>query len=105
MFDAQTERAIEDERERMAELLRFIRLLGASVWVLSVLLASDNRKELHDFGLQPIMYFGVAVLLLVLGRSRRLNVWSAWAVPFIDVPTVLLIEYSRVASSQQPLAN
>ncbi len=116
MFDAQTERAIVGERARMAELLRRIRLLGATLWVMSVLLsalrldgpawtARFDTVELKTFGLGPTLYFGAAILLLSAGQARRFNLLSAWAVPLIDIPTVLFIEHSRMAGSPEKLAN
>ena len=47
----------------------------------------------------------VVLLLIVAGRSKRFDVFSAWAVPLIDVPTVMVIEFQRVSASSAPLAN
>jgi adenylate cyclase len=112
VFDAGTERAIEEERERMAGLLRRIRLFGAAVWVAAVgassWFASDNPiQELKTFGIPPVVYLGIAGLLWAVGRAQRFKLLSVWAVPLIDIPTVLFIEYTRVTSQTvtEPLAN
>jgi adenylate cyclase len=106
-LDPQTEGAIEAERLRMAELLRVTRLLGATLWVLSILLTSQSTAEVKKFGLAPILYFGASVLLMVASRARRFNILGAWAVPLVDLPAVLFIEYMRVnnEASPQHLAN
>jgi adenylate cyclase len=105
MLDAGTERAIAGERDRMAELLRFIRLLGAGLWVVSVVGSSVSAEELRSFALPPIAYLGVAIVLAWVSRAQRFKLVSAWAVPLIDIPIVLFIEYTRVSTSAEPLAN
>jgi len=112
VFDAGTERAIEEERARMAGLLRGIRVVGASLWVAAVVATSflaseDGHQELKTFGLPPLIYLVIALLLWAAGRAKRLRLLSVWAVPLIDIPTVLFIEYSRVHSVplSEPLAN
>ncbi len=112
MFDAGTERAIEEERERMAGLLRRTRFIGAAVWVLAVVASSlfpaeNTALELRTFGIPPLVYLVFAGVLLAAGGSKRLKLFTAWAVPLIDIPTVMFIEYTRVTSqtSQDALAN
>ncbi len=94
----------------MAALLRRIRFFGAVVWVMSVgatsVFASKNTlQELKAFGLPPLIYLIVAALLWVAGSSKRFKVLTVWAVPLIDIPTVLFIEYMRVSTSTEHLAN
>ena len=94
----------------MAGLLRRIRLGGAVVWVLAVAasswLASQNaREELTTFGLPPLIYVAIALALWAVSRVKAFKFLSVWAVPLIDIPTVLYIESARISSSAQPLAN
>ncbi len=104
-LDAATRRAIFAERHRMGELLLATRLLGAGLWVISVAVASADLSELRRFAAPPILYFAAALLLLVLSRRGLLGRLAAWAVPTLDVPVVLFIEYARVERSGQPLGN
>lgn len=106
MLDTATRRALEAERARMAGLLRGIRLLGATLWVISVAGAAGSLGELVEHAPGPVVYLGLAVVLFLGGR---LGPWFAkatpWSVPFVDVPVVLYIEWARVVTSDQPLGN
>ncbi len=96
----------------MAALLRRIRLIGAAVWVAAVVATSvfaskNTLMELRDFGVPPLVYLVIAGLLWAAGSGNRFKPLSVWAVPLIDIPTVLFIEYERVtnAGSTSPLGN
>ncbi|MFT3843191.1 MAG: adenylate/guanylate cyclase domain-containing protein [Myxococcaceae bacterium] len=104
-LDAATRRAIFAERHRMGELLLATRLIGASLWVVAVAVASTDLSELRRYVLAPMLYFAVALVLLVLSRRGLLGRFAAWSVPFVDVPIVLWIEWARVNDSGFPLGN
>ncbi|MBK7858571.1 MAG: adenylate/guanylate cyclase domain-containing protein [Archangiaceae bacterium] len=104
---ASTERALADERQHMAKRLRAVRLIGASLWVASVLAAADSTDELKRHALAPFAYLVIAAATVVAASvwKSRPKPWALWVVPLVDVPVVLLIEYSRVQGSEQALAN
>ncbi len=101
-----TERALADERENMAQRLRTVRLIGAALWVVSVVLAAGSSDEIRVHGVAPLLYLVLAIGAIVIARIWRTRApWSFWVVPFIYVPTVLLIEYARVSTSAEKLSN
>ncbi|MBX7113742.1 MAG: adenylate/guanylate cyclase domain-containing protein [Myxococcaceae bacterium] len=110
-LDAVTARALEAERARMSDLLRFLRLAGAALWVLAVvataMIASvDPMAELRAHLPPPGVYLGLAVVLWAVGRYPQFSIsWMPWSVPFLDVPIVLMIQAVRVSQSSEPLAN
>lgn len=111
VLDAVTARALEAERARMSGLLRFLRLVGASLWVAAVVAtawvaSAVPMEELKVHLPPPAVYLAVAVVLSVLGRFPRFaSGLMPWTVPFLDVPIVLLIQAVRVGQSTEPLAN
>ncbi len=112
MFDAGTERAMAEERDRMADLLCRMRALGALLWVLAVVAAAifapgdaGRAAELRTYGLYPTIYLAAAVGLVAAARSGKFRVLTVWAVPIVDLPAVFFIEYDRVVGSDERLAN
>src|SRR5262245_45839024 len=101
-----TQRALTEEREHLSERLRNVRFIGAVLWVASVVLAAESTQELTTHVVAPSVYLAVAVALIAAARIfRRPAPWSLWVVPLFDVPTVLFIEYARVATSPEKLGN
>ena len=89
----------------MAQRLRTVRLVGA-LQVISITLAADSPQELKAHLLAPAAYLAFALaFVLASSLSRRRFWWSLWAVPFVDVPFVLAIEYGRVTESSERLGN
>lgn len=106
-IDAATQRALDAERQRMAEILRLVRLTGASLWVLSVVVADlEQPAALVANLLAPGVYLAIAGAAFGLARfERKSRLFTTWAVPFVDVPIVLWIESARIQQSPEKLAN
>lgn len=110
-LDGVTARALEAERARMSRLLRFLRLVGAAVWVTAIVVVAFVASEapLTELKAQlpgPAIYFVLALLLAVLGRFPRFGAkFMPWAVPLLDVPMVLVIQATRVSQTSEPLGN
>jgi adenylate cyclase len=102
-----TTRALDEERDYLSGRLRNVRLIGASLWVISVALAAlPSVEELQRYVVAPAAYLGLAIAAIVVSRRMpRPAPWAAWIVPFVDVPTVLAIEYGRVSTSAEKLGN
>ncbi len=102
-----TERALAEEREHMATRLRYVRLVGAALWVLGVGVSDfDDLPNLQRHIPVPVAYLVLASAAVAATRIwRNRQKWALWIVPFVDVPVVLAIEYGRVTGSSQPLAN
>ena len=89
MFDAGTERAIAEERDRMADLLCRLRVLGAFLWVVSVVAASilaaaperTRTEEFQKYAWEPTLYLVAAVVLFLVARSGKFRPLIVWAVP------------------------
>jgi adenylate cyclase len=108
-LDPTSQRALDEERDRIAGQLRGVRLAGALVWVIAIVLAAYDRvpEELTRNLPGALAYLLVAGALFVAGRTGTLPRGIAqFAVPLVDVPMVLFIESIRVSFSPgQPLAN
>jgi adenylate cyclase len=91
----------------MATRLRGVRLVGAALWVLGVVVADlENAEDLKKHLLAPTLYLVIsagAVAAASIWKTQR--AWTLWIVPFVDVPIVLFIEYLRVTGSEHKLAN
>lgn len=102
-----TERALAEEREHMATRLRGVRLVGAALWVLGVALADfGNANDLELHLPRALLYLGLAAAAVIVASIwKTQRKWALWIVPFVDVPVVFLIEYTRVTGSEHKLAN
>jgi len=101
-----TERALAEEREHMATRLRYVRLVGAALWVLGVGVSDfDQAADLQRHLPVPAGYLVLSAAAVAAARVWKGRQWTLWIVPFVDVPVVLAIEYGRVVGNAHALGN
>ena len=86
--DDALERAVEEERDRVARSVARLRVAGVAAWAAFVFLGqlAGVSQTLHTPLLVLCAYVAVSLVLAIAARAPALRRWLFLAIPFVDVP-------------------